>query len=126
MSRSIEAAHRSAQHGRWTFVTNHGRVLSLITKQPRITTREIAARIGITERAVQKIVAALEADGYIMRQKEGRGSLYEIHPDLPMRHPLERDHPVSDLLIAVGCKLICGDKCPRSRQADPQQDGSRS
>lgn len=126
MSTLVEEAPRRVQHGHWTFVTNHGRVLSLITKQPRMTTREIAEKIGITERAVQKIVAALEADGYIVRHKEGRGSRYEIHPDLPMRHPLERDHPVSDLLIAVGCNLLCAEKCPRGRQSVGQPDNPRS
>ncbi len=93
------------QQVRWTFLTNHGRVLVLLFNHPQSTIREIAAKIGITERAVQKIVADLEAEGYIARHKVGRCNRYTIHPELPMRHMLERGHPVADLLAALGCNL---------------------
>ena len=93
------------REAQWTFLSNHGRVLALIAKHPRSTTREIAAKIGITERSVQNIVTRLEAEGYIARHKEGRRNRYVVHPELPMRHSLERDHPVGDLLTALGCAL---------------------
>jgi biotin operon repressor len=91
--------------GEWTFLTNYGRVLAYIAKHPQTTTREIAQEAGITERAIQKIIADLEANGYIARHREGRCNRYTIHPELPMRHPLERDHAVGDLLLALGCNL---------------------
>ena len=87
----------------WTFLSNYGRVFTFIAKHPQSTTRDIAAKAGITERSVQTIVTCLEAEGYIARYREGRCNRYVVHPELPMRHPLERDHPVGDLLTALGC-----------------------
>jgi predicted transcriptional regulator len=49
----------------WTFVTNHAVVLSCVAKNPRITAREMADQIGITERAVRKIVKDLETEGFL-------------------------------------------------------------
>lgn len=89
----------------WTFLTNHGRVLAYLAKHPRATTREIALEAGVTERTIQKIISDLEADGYIIRQKIGRCNSYIIHPDMPMRHPMERDYAVGSLLLALGCPL---------------------
>ncbi|HEY86613.1 MAG TPA: winged helix-turn-helix domain-containing protein [Dehalococcoidia bacterium] len=91
--------------GEWTFVTNHGRVLAYIVKHPRITTREIAQEVGITERAIQKVIADLKADGYVAKHREGRSNRYTVHPELPMRHRMEREHAVGDLLLALGCDL---------------------
>jgi len=58
----------------WSFLTNHVLVLGLLAKQPRTTAREMATAIGITERAVRRIIADLDAAGYIGKKKEGRGS----------------------------------------------------
>jgi len=89
----------------WTFLTNHGRVLAYLAKQPRATTREIAQEAGVTERAIQKVIFELERDGYIVRHREGRGNRYTIHPELPMRHRMEREYVVGNLLLALGCDL---------------------
>ena len=89
----------------WTFLTNHGRVLIYLAKQPRTTTREIAQEVGVTERAIQKVIFDLEADGYIVRRREGRSNRYTLHPELPMRHSMEREYSVSNLLLALGCDL---------------------
>jgi DNA-binding MarR family transcriptional regulator len=89
----------------WTFLTYHGRVLVYLTNHPHATCREIAQEAGVTERSVQKVVHDLVADGYLVRQRTGRGNTYEIHPELPMRHRMERDHIVGDLLKALGCDL---------------------
>lgn len=86
----------------WTFLTNHGRVLTYVAKHPRTTTRQIALEAGVTERAVQKIIADLQTSGHIVRHKEGRRNHYEVHSELPMRHSLEREHAVGDLLTALG------------------------
>ena len=88
--------------GEWTFLTNHGRVLAYIAKHPQSTTQEIAQEAGITLRAVQKIIAELEAGGYLARYREGRRNRYAVHPEIPMRHRLEREHAVGDILVALG------------------------
>jgi hypothetical protein len=82
----------------WTFLTNHARVLLCIMRDPEARMRDIAAEIGITERAVQTIVADLTADGYVTSERVGRRNSYEVHPSLPFRHPLERPHSVGELL----------------------------
>jgi DNA-binding MarR family transcriptional regulator len=88
--------------GEWTFLTNHGRVLAFIAKHPQSTTQEIAQEAAITLRAVQKIITELEAEGYVCRSKEGRRNRYAVNSLLPMRHRLEREHAVGDILHALG------------------------
>lgn len=83
----------------WTFLTNHAQVLlCLVRNGGRMTSREIAGIVGITERAVQRILDDLEETGYISRYRDGRQNRYEIHPDLPMRHPAQQGRAVRDLL----------------------------
>lgn len=89
----------------WTFLTNHGRVIAYLAKQPRATAREIAQEVGVTERAIQKVIFELDRDGYIVRHREGRGNRYTIHPELPMRDRMEREYSVGNLLVALGCDL---------------------
>jgi DNA-binding transcriptional ArsR family regulator len=88
----------------WTFLTNHALVLSVLAKHPRITGRELSATVGITERATRKIIADLEAEGYITKKKEGRRIRYRINPDLPMRHETYEDTAIGDFLKALGWK----------------------
>lgn len=89
---------------RWMFLTNHALVLSVLAKHPRITGRELAAAVGITERATRKIIADLEAEGYITKKKAGRRIKYRINPDLPMRHETYQDTAIGDFLKAMGWK----------------------
>jgi len=89
---------------KWTFLTNHALVLSYISLHPRITARELAGAIGITERATRKIIADLEQAGYITKEREGRRNRYHIEPDLPMRHPSIEDTAVGYLLQVLGWK----------------------
>ncbi|HXY74839.1 MAG TPA: winged helix-turn-helix domain-containing protein [Dehalococcoidales bacterium] len=91
------------EKGQWTFLSNHGRVFEYIAKAPRSTTEAISRDVGLTQRGVQKIITELEDAGYIARRKEGRNNRYIVHPELPMRHNLERQHAVGDLLQALGC-----------------------
>lgn len=88
----------------WMFLTNHSLVLSVLAKHPRITGREVAAAVGITERATRKIIADLEAEGYITKKKVGRRIKYRINPDLPMRHETYQDTAIGDFLKAMGWK----------------------
>lgn len=88
----------------WTFLTNHAQVLLAIAGDNRLTAREIAAAIGITERAVQRILDDLENAGYLSRYRDGRNNRYEIHPDVPMRHPAQQGRAVHDLLALLSPK----------------------
>ena len=86
----------------WTFLTNHGQVLLAIARDPRQTMRQVAAAVGITERAAHAIVKELEEDGYLQRTRLGRSNVYAIHADRPLRHPLSRNRVVADLLELLG------------------------
>jgi predicted ArsR family transcriptional regulator len=85
----------------WTFLSNHGHVLLCIAKEPGIRLRDVAERVGITERAVQRIVTDLERAGYLSRAREGRRNRYEIHADRPFRHPVVAHREVSALLDLI-------------------------
>jgi hypothetical protein len=87
---------------RWTFLTNHAHVLLCIAADPGIRLREVAEAVGITERAAQRIVADLVADGYLTRTRIGRRNAYELHPELPLRHPVEKANDVGTLVRLLG------------------------
>lgn len=91
--------------GTWTFLTNHAHVLVCIAQEPDMRGRDIASRVGITERAAQSIIADLVGAGYVIRTRQGRRNHYALRPDLPLRHVLERDHTIGDLLSALGSEL---------------------
>jgi DNA-binding IclR family transcriptional regulator len=82
----------------WTFLTNHARVLLCVARDPGVRLRDVAAQVGITERAAQRIVAELAEAGYLERAREGRRNRYALHPELPLRHPLDRDHAIGEIL----------------------------
>ena len=86
----------------WTFLTNHAHVLVCIAGDPGIRLREVASEVGITERAAQRIVAELEEAGYITRSRDGRRNQYEVHAELPLRHPLDQSHEIGELLSLLG------------------------
>lgn len=83
-------------------MSNHGHVLLCLADDPHQTLPEIAARVGITSRAVQTIVSDLIAGGYLTRTKVGRRNHYRIVPDGHLRHPLEAHHRIADLIDALG------------------------
>ncbi|PFG73533.1 helix-turn-helix transcriptional regulator [Tepidiforma thermophila] len=85
----------------WTFLTNHGHVLLCIARDPGIRLRDIAERVGITERAAQRIVADLIEAGYITRRRVGRRNSYQVHPEMPLRHPVEQAHSVGELFRLI-------------------------
>ena len=72
--------------------------------------REVALSVGITERAVQRIVADLEASGTLKRIREGRQNRYEIDNDSPLRHSLESHRTVGDLLRAINSSCESSEK----------------
>lgn len=85
----------------WTFLTNHAHVLIHIAEEPAVRMRDIADRVGITERAVQRIVRELEDAGYLERLKEGRRNHYHVTASQPLRHPIEKHVKTSALLALV-------------------------
>lgn len=87
----------NAQTG-WHFVTNHTQVLLCISTNPDIRLRDIAARVGITERAAQRIVADLVSEGYVTRQRTGRRNQYAINREKEMRHPAQFGFEIGPLL----------------------------
>lgn len=100
----------------WTFLTNHAHVLLCISADPAIRMRDVAEQVGITERAVQRIVSDLEEAGYVQRVKAGRRNQYAVHATLPLRHPIERHRTIASLiaLIAEGDPVAAH---PRARNA---------
>jgi predicted ArsR family transcriptional regulator len=88
----------------WKFLTNHALVLCLIAQQPRITAREIAANVGITEKATRNIINDLEADEYITKKREGRRIRYTVDPDMPRRSETQQNKAIGDLLETLGWK----------------------
>jgi predicted ArsR family transcriptional regulator len=85
----------------WTFMTNHSHVLVLLSRNPSMVLREVALQVGITERAVQRIIADLEAGGVIEREKIGRQNHYQIQADQPLRHPIESHRTIGELLALL-------------------------
>jgi len=81
----------------WTFFTNHGHVLLLLAREPEQVLRDVAIRVGITERAVQRIIGELEAAGYLTRERDGRRNRYEVHLERPLRHPIEAPATVGEI-----------------------------
>jgi predicted ArsR family transcriptional regulator len=85
----------------WTFLTNHGHVLVLLAREPGIRMRDVADRVGITERAVQQIIGDLRQAGYIEIERVGRRNRYRVATKLPLRHPLESDTAIGELLSVL-------------------------
>lgn len=96
----LDGSARAAEPAgaRWTFLTNHSHVLILISRNPDVVLRHVALQVGITERAVQRIIADLEEAGIIEREKVGRQNHYRIMADRPLRHSVESHRTIGDLL----------------------------
>ena len=85
----------------WTFLSNHAHVLVCLALDPDARLRDVALSVGITERAVQKIVSDLEEGGVIVRERTGRRNSYRLDLDVPLRHALESHKTVGTLLSLV-------------------------
>jgi DNA-binding MarR family transcriptional regulator len=90
---SPEDAHKS-----WRFLSNHTQVLLCLQRDPNARSRDIAQRVGITERAAQRIVADLIKSGYVESERVGRRNRYRINTDIAMRHPAQDGHEIGELL----------------------------
>lgn len=85
----------------WTFLTNHAHVLLCLVENPDSRTRDLADRVGITERAVQRIVSELEEEGYVLKTRVGRRNHYEVILDKYLRHPVESHRSVQCLVDLI-------------------------
>ncbi|MEZ6114987.1 MAG: winged helix-turn-helix transcriptional regulator [Pirellulaceae bacterium] len=86
---------------KWTFFTNHAHVLILLHQDAELVLREIALRVGITERAVQRIVQDLEDGGFIERERVGRRNHYRVIRDRFLRHPIESHCKIDQLIELI-------------------------
>jgi len=85
----------------WTFLTNHGRVLLCIARDPGIRLRDIAATLGITERSAYGIVTDLADAGYIVKQRDGRRNQYQVQAHLPLPEPTSRERTIGEILALL-------------------------
>ena len=86
---------------RWTFLTNHAHVLITLSRDPELRQKDIAYNVGITVGAVHRILHDLEEAGYITSERVGRRKRYTIDSQQPMRHPLENQHSINDLITSL-------------------------
>jgi predicted DNA-binding transcriptional regulator len=112
----------SSSASRWTFLTNHSHVLILLARNPMMVLREVALQVGITERAVQRIIADLEEEGILEREKVGRQNHYVISTERPLRHPVESHRTIGDLLRAIDGETA---PAPRSGKEEPPPKSAR-
>jgi DNA-binding Lrp family transcriptional regulator len=94
----MKSSSRDDRDHSWRFVTNHAHVLECIAADPTARLRDIAATVGITERTAAQIVNDLGQAGYLTKTRVGRNNRYEVHGELPLRHPQHRHHTVGELI----------------------------
>jgi DNA-binding transcriptional ArsR family regulator len=94
-------ADKAAGGSTWTFLSNHTHVLVCLAAEGDQTVRDIAQKVGITERAVLRIVSELEEGGVLARERDGRRNRYSIALEAPLRHPLEAHCRIGELLALV-------------------------
>lgn len=82
----------------WTFLSNHGHVMVQLNQNPDIKVKELAERVGVTERRAQSILSDLEEAGYISVDRIGRRNRYKVNHNLKFRHPSEANKSIGMLL----------------------------
>jgi hypothetical protein len=100
----------------WTFLSNHGHVLVCLADDPDMRLRDVAARVGITERSAQQIVADLEGAQVITRHRDGRRNRYVVRREVHFRHPLEGGLRVGDFVDLVRQRPRLGRPTPTGGQ----------
>ena len=92
---------QAISQSKWTFLTNHTHVLICLARDPEMVLRDVASLVGITERAVQRIVAELEEGGYLEKEKEGRKNRYRLTLSKSLRHPVESNCDLKSLVDLI-------------------------
>lgn len=98
---SPKSAEKSKEAANWTFLTNHTHVLICLARDSETVLKDVAARVGITERAVQRIVSELEEGGYVVREKDGRRNRYKLNLSKALRHPVESNCNLRSLVDLI-------------------------
>ncbi|MEU4332943.1 helix-turn-helix transcriptional regulator [Nonomuraea dietziae] len=114
----------SVDRSAWTFLTHHARVLMEIARNPDARLRDIAASLGITERAVQGIVSDLHQTGYVTRERVGRRNHYRVNLDQHFRHPAEANLPIKLLIDMFTQHDLSGGTQPAVAPAHEPSAGS--
>lgn len=91
----------STESPEWTFLSNHAHVLICIARQPDIRLSDLADLVGIQERTAHRIIHELSDAGYVSVNKVGRKNVYEIDLNHPLRHPLESDHDIREIIFPL-------------------------
>ncbi len=86
----------------WTFLSNHAHVLLCVASDTELTIRELSDKVGITERAIQRILAELQDEGYLTKERDGRRNRYRVEAERPLRHPVEAHQSVGALIKLLG------------------------
>ncbi len=107
----------------WSFLTNHARVLVCIAHDPGVRLRDIAAKVGITERSAYAIVTDLTAAGYVVKDKDtdGRRNRYQIQSHLPLPETIGRERTIGEVLDV----LVDSTRRPGRRASRPTPEGKR-
>ena len=98
---SLDEGMKEAYKPQWTFLTNHFHVLVCLSREPTSRIRDLADEVGITQRAVQRILAELVQDKAVAIRKEGRRNIYTINPRKCLHHPLESKHTIGEILAIL-------------------------
>ena len=98
---TLKADTKITNNKSWTFLTNHAHVLLYLAQNPFELIRDIAYKVGITERRVQRIISELEIDGYLKHVREGRRNIYKVFSRKPLRHSIEKHRQVQDLINLI-------------------------
>lgn len=98
---STKKSTSALNNAAWTFFTNHAHVVLCLAADEDLRVRDLSQKVGITERAVLKILADLEEGGVIERERDGRRNHYTVRRDVALRHELESHRTVGDLIAAV-------------------------
>jgi DNA-binding IclR family transcriptional regulator len=85
----------------WTFFSNFAHVLVCLADNPQARLRDVAERVGITERTAFRLIGELEEAGILERVKEGRRNHYVINRDAHLRHAIEQHCTVGQLLETI-------------------------
>lgn len=85
----------------WTFLSNYAHVLICLADNPDARLRDVAEKVGITERTAFRLIGELEEAGILERAREGRRNHYDINMEAPLRHSIEEHCTVGELLETV-------------------------
>jgi MarR family len=101
----------------WTFLSNHAHVLLCIAREPDLTVRALGDSVGITERAVHRILSDLQLAGYVQKRRSGRRNSYVVDGDRPLRHPLEAHQSIGALIGLIAHPVRAGKSRSITRRA---------